>query len=155
MNVKSILDLKGDFVLTIVPEATIEEASEMLAENHIGAVVVTNQAGQIAGILSERDIAVSLPQYGGALGETKVSEIMTCDVVFCTTETTVQEVLNIMVGNGIRHLPVVEQDKLIGVVSLRDVVGNWLGSISRDDQVGGEGQEPPMDSFSAGHSSAA
>jgi len=155
MNVKSILDLKGDFVLTIVPEATIEEASEMLAENHIGAVVVTNQAGQIAGILSERDIAVSLPQYGGALGETKVSEIMTCDVVFCTTETTVQEVLNIMVGNGIRHLPVVEQDKLIGVVSLRDVVGNWLGSISRDDQVCGEGQEPPMDSFSAGHSSAA
>lgn len=155
MNVKSILDLKGDFVLTIVPEATIEEASEMLAENHIGAVVVTNQAGQIAGILSERDIAVSLPQYGGALGETKVSEIMTCDVVFCTTETTVQEVLNIMVGNGIRHLPVVEQDKLIGVVSLRDVVGNWLGSISRDDQVGGEGQEPPMDPFSAGHSSAA
>ena len=155
MNVKSILDLKGDFVLTIVPEATIEEASEMLAENHIGAVVVTNQAGQIAGILSERDIAVSLPQYGGALGETKVSEIMTCDVVFCTTETTVQEVLNIMVGNGIRHLPVVEKDKLIGVVSLRDVVGNWLGSIPRDDRVGGEGQEPPMDPFSAGHSSAA
>jgi CBS domain-containing protein len=155
MDVKSILDLKGDFVLTIVPEATIEEASEMLAENHIGAVVVTNDAGHIAGILSERDIAVALPQYGGALGETKVSEIMTCDVVFCTTETTVQEVLNIMVGNGIRHLPVVEKDKLIGVVSLRDVVGNWLGSISGDDQNAGDAQEPPMDPFSTGHSSAA
>jgi len=155
MDVKSILDLKGDFVLTIVPEATIEEASEMLAENHIGAVVVTNDAGHIAGILSERDIAVALPQYGGALGETKVSEIMTCDVVYCTTETTVQEVLNIMVGNGIRHLPVVDQDKLIGVVSLRDVVGNWLGAISGDDQIGGDGQEQPLGPFSAGHSSAA
>jgi len=138
-----------------VPEATIEEASEMLAENHIGAVVVTNDAGHIAGILSKRDIAVVMPQYGGALGETKVSEIMTCDVVFCTTETTVQEVLNIMVGNGIRHLPVVEQDKLIGVVSLRDVVGNWLGSISGGDENAGEGQEPPLVPFSAGHSWAA
>ena len=127
----------------------------MLAENHIGAVVVTNDAGHIAGILAEHDIAVALPQYGGALGETKVSEIMTCDVVFCTTETTVQEVLNIMVGNGIRHLPDVEKDKLIGVVSLRDVVGNWLGAISPDGQNAAGGQEPPLDPFSAGHSSAA
>ena len=67
MDVKSILGLKGDYVLTILPGATIEEASEMLAENHIGAVVVTNEAGQIAGILSERDIAVALPQYGGSV----------------------------------------------------------------------------------------
>lgn len=150
MNVKSILDLKGDFVLTILPEATIDEASETLAENHIGAVVVTDAAGQIAGILSERDIAVALPQYGGALGETRVSEIMTHDVVFCTTETTVTEVLNIMVSNGIRHLPVVEKDKLMGVISLRDVVGNWLGAITEggDDKL-------PIDPLSAGHSSAA
>lgn len=127
----------------------------MLSENHIGAVVVSNDAGRIAGILSERDIAVALPQYGGALGETKVSEIMTCDVVFCTTEITVQEVLNIMVGNGIRHLPAVQKDKLIGVVSLRDVVGNWLGAISTGVQNAAGGQEPPLDPFSAGYSSAA
>lgn len=150
MNVKSILELKGDFVLTILPQATVEEASETLAENHIGAVVVTDAAGQIAGILSERDIAVAVPQYGGALGETKVSDIMTHDVVFCTTETTVTEVLNIMVSNGIRHLPVVEQDKLMGVISLRDVVGNWLGAITA-----GSDEEMPIDPLSAGHSSAA
>lgn len=155
MNVKSILDLKGDFVLTIPVEATIEEASEMMGENHIGAVVVTNEAGHIAGILSERDIAVAVPQYGGALGETKAFEIMTHDVVFCTTETTVKEVLDIMLSNGIRHLPVVEKDKLIGVISLRDVVGNWLGAI--DDQVGnGERpMDPPMDPMPTGHISAA
>ena len=151
VNVKSILDLKGDFVLTIPPEATIDEASEMLAENHIGAVVVTNEAGQIAGILSERDIAVSLPQYGGALGETKVSAVMTHDVVFCTSQTTVKEVLDIMVSNGIRHLPVVERDRLIGVISLRDVVGNWLGAISPED----EDRERPIDPLATGHSSAA
>lgn len=150
MNVKSILDLKGDFVLTILPEATIEEASKTLAENHIGAVVVTDAAGQISGILSERDIAVAVPQYGGALGETKVSEVMTHDVVFCTTETTITEVLNIMVSNGIRHLPVVEKDKLMGVISLRDVVGNWLGAITE-----GAEDKLPIDPLSAGHSSAA
>lgn len=151
MNVQGILELKGDFVLTIQPEATIEEASETLAENHIGAIVVTNEAGQIAGILSERDIAVAVPQYGGALGETQISEVMTHDVVFCTTETTVSEVLNIMVSNGIRHLPVVEKDQLKGVISLRDVVGNWLGAIME----GANDEERPIDPLSAGQSSAA
>lgn len=155
MDVKGILDLKGDFVLTIPPEASIEEAAEMLAENHIGAIVVTNEAGQIAGILSERDIAVALPKYGSGLGETKVLKIMTADVVFCTTQTTVHEVLNIMVSNGIRHLPVVERDKLMGVISLRDVVGNWLGAITGGDIGGAADGEPPLDPFSAGHSTAA
>lgn len=151
MNVQGILELKGDFVLTIQPDATIEEASETLAENHIGAIVVTTEAGQIAGILSERDIAVAVPQYGGALGETQISEVMTHDVVFCTTETTVSEVLNIMVSNGIRHLPVVEKDQLKGVISLRDVVGNWLGAITD----GADSEERPIDPLSAGQSSAA
>lgn len=155
MDVKGILDLKGDFVLTITPEATIDEAAEMLAENHIGAIVVTNDAGQIAGILSERDIAVALPKFGAGLGGTKISEIMTADVVFCTTETTVKEVLNIMVSHGIRHLPVVEMDKLMGVISLRDVVGNWLGAITGGEMGGTAGETAPIDPLAAGRSTAA
>jgi CBS domain-containing protein len=155
MDVKGILDLKGYFVLTIPPEATVEEASEMLAENHIGAIVVTNEAGQIAGILSERDIAVALPKYGAGLGDTKVSAIMTADVVFCTTLTTVEEVLNIMVSNGIRHLPVVEKDKLTGVISLRDVVGNWLSAISGDDMGRALDEGAPIDPLASGRSAVA
>ena len=100
MNVEEFLDLKGDFVLTIQPEATIGEAAAVLAKNHIGAIVVTNAAGAITGILSERDVAVSLPRYGAAPGDTKVSETMTADVVTCNTETTVK-------------LPVVQSDALI------------------------------------------
>ena len=144
MDVKAILDLKGDFVITIPPEATIDEAAEILAENYFGAIVVADGAGQIAGILSERDIAVALPRYGGELGETKVSEIMTSDVLFCSKETTAKQVLDIMVTNGIRHLPVVENDQLKGVISLRDVVGNSLGA-NTNGEIGGESGAKPHD----------
>jgi CBS domain-containing protein len=144
MDVYAILDLKGDFVITIPPEATIDEAAEILAENYIGAIVVSDGAGQIAGILSDRDIAVALPRYGGELGETKVSEIKTSDMLFCTKETTVKQVLDIMVTNGIRRLPVVEIDQLKGVISLRDVVGNWLGAIT-NGEIGGETDAKPHD----------
>lgn len=153
MNVKEILDLKGNFVLTIGPDATVGEAAAVLAENHIGAIVVTDAAGGIAGILSERDVAVSLPKYGAALGDTKISEIMTADVVACNTETTVKQVLDIMVSNGIRHLPVVESDTLKGVVSLRDVVGNWFGAITADPVE--DLDECPLDPFERNQNSAA
>lgn len=128
MDVRAILELKGDFVLTIGPEATILDASRLLHENYIGAVVVVDETGRIAGILSERDIAVSLPQFGPALGETRVDAIMTRRVVSCAADMTVPEVLDIMVSNGIRHLPVVDGARLVGVISLRDVVGNWVGT---------------------------
>tara|TARA_R110002072_G_scaffold67031_8_gene164706 strand:+ start:2762 stop:3223 length:462 start_codon:yes stop_codon:yes gene_type:complete len=153
MNVQEILDLKGNFVLTIRPEATVSEAAGVLAKNHIGAIVVIDAAGGIAGILSERDVAVSLPDYGAALGETHVSEIMTADVVACDTATTVKQVLDIMVSNGIRHLPVVENDELKGVVSLRDVVGNWLGAITGDPVE--DLDEIPLDPFETGRITAA
>jgi CBS domain-containing protein len=153
MNVREILQLKGDFVLTIAPDATVGEAANVLAENHIGAIVVTDAAGATAGILSERDVAVSLPKFGASLGDTKVAEIMTADVVSCDTETTVKQVLDIMVSNGIRHLPVIESGRLKGVVSLRDVVGNWLGAISGDPV--SDIDEPPLDPFSVGRHTAA
>ena len=120
MDVKNIIDMKRDVALTTVPGATIDEASKMLRENYIGAIVVADDAGRVAGILSERDIAVALPQYGGALGETLVSEVMTEDVIFCVPEMTVKQVLDLMVTNGIRHLPVLDGEKLSGVISLRN-----------------------------------
>lgn len=153
MNVQEILDLKGNFVLTITPDATVGEAAAVLAENHIGAMVVTDNDSGIAGILSERDVAVSLPKYGAALGDTKVSEIMTADVIACNTETTVKQVLDIMVSNGIRHLPVVERDVLKGLVSLRDVVGNWLGAITGDPVE--DLDERPLDPFAPSQNTAA
>ena len=153
MNVQEILDLKGDFVLTTTPGATVADAAAVLADNHIGAMVVTGDDGGILGIVSERDVAVSLPKYGAARGETKVSAIMTADVIACNTETTVKQVLDIMVGNGIRHLPVVEGGVLKGVVSLRDVVGNWLGAITGDPVE--DVDAVPLDPFAPGQTTAA
>lgn len=137
MDVRAILDLKGDFVVTVRPDATILDASRLLHQNYVGAIVVVDDAGCIAGILSERDIAVSLPQFGPALGETRVAAIMTRRVVSCSADMTVPEVIDIMVSNGIRHLPVVDGVRLAGVISLRDVVGNWVGTF----MTGGTGAE--------------
>jgi CBS domain-containing protein len=133
MDVTSILKMKGADVLTIVPDATVAEACTVLRDNYIGAVVVVDADGGIAGILSERDVAVALPNIGGDLGATPVSEIMTADVITCTPDITVQGVLDIMVANGIRHLPVEDGGRLVGVVSLRDMVANWFGAIPGAD----------------------
>lgn len=130
MDVQSILKMKGADVLTIGETASVNDAAVLLRENHIGAVIVTDEHGKIGGILSERDIAISLPEFGAALGDAPVGQIMTSDVITCTLSVTFQEVLDIMVANGIRHLPVVDDETLIGIISLRDVVGNWFGAIA-------------------------
>ena len=98
-------------------------------------------------------VRVSLPTFGASLGEVKVSEIMTADVVSCDTGTTVKQVLDIMVSNGIRHLPVIEGERLKGVVSLRDVVGNWLGAITGDPV--SDLDKAPLDLSSLGRNTAA
>ena len=124
---------------------TIGEAAAVLAKNYIGAIVVTDAAGAISGILSEGDVAVSLPRFSAARGDTKVSEIMTADVVICNTETTLKQVLDIMISNGIRHLSVVESAAFKGGVSIRDVVGNWVGAIMGDPVE--DIDECPLDPF--------
>jgi CBS domain-containing protein len=130
MNVKSILDLKGSDVLTLAPNDTVQSAANVLRQNYIGAVVIVGDDGGIAGILSERDIAVALPDLGAGLGDAPVSQIMTSDVITCSADMMLTQVLDVMVSNGIRHLPVIENGKLKGVISLRDVVSNSLEAIS-------------------------
>ena len=129
MDVKSMLDVKGRDVLTIGPDAAVKDAAIVLRDNHIGAVIVVDGDGRLAGILSERDIVVSLPRCGAGLGDVPVSEVMTADVITCNLSVTVQQVLDVMVAHGFRHLPVVEDGTLRGVISLRDVVGNFFGAI--------------------------
>lgn len=133
MDVTSILNMKGADVLTIAPDASVAEACGVLRDNYVGAVVVVDAEGGVAGILSERDVAVALPELGSGLGTTPVSEIMTADVITCAPDITVQGVLDIMVANGIRHLPVEDGGRLVGVVSLRDMVANWFGAIPGAD----------------------
>lgn len=129
MDVQSILEFKGGDVLTIGPGASVRDAAQVLRDNYIGAVIVVDGDGALAGILSERDIAISLPAHGGGLADARVSDIMTADVVTCDLSVTVQQVLDLMISHGFRHLPVVEDGNLVGVISLRDIVCNWFGAL--------------------------
>ena len=130
MNVETILTGKGRDVLTIAPDATIADAVRMLEERGVGAVVVSTDGKAVNGILSERDIVHGLAKHGGALLDRRVEELMTSDVETCTGGDTDREVLALMTERRFRHLPVVEDGALAGIVSIGDVVKSRLDGIA-------------------------
>ena len=133
MTVKAILSRKGNDVITIEPTVTVSAAVNILAEHRIGALVVVAGADeQVAGILSERDIVRALAQRGpGALQEA-VGQVMTRRVVTCTESDTVAALMERMTQGKFRHLPVVERGKLVGLVSIGDVVKHRLGEMEHE-----------------------
>ncbi|KQQ88148.1 CBS domain-containing protein [Aureimonas sp. Leaf324] len=122
MTVRRILEIKGREVVTIDPATTLAEAVKTLAERRIGVLVVTGSGGDLQGILSERDV-VRLVAGGGmdALSGT-VGEVMTREVTTAGEDTTVDEAMEIMTRRRFRHLPVCEGGRLVGIVSIGDVV---------------------------------
>ena len=129
MNVHAILRSKGKSVVTIHPDATVERAVGVLRQRGIGALVVSGDGENVAGILSERDIVEALVHYGSELLAVSVAEVMTCPVVTCEPEDSVAELMAEMTSRRIRHLPVVEDGRLIGIVSIGDLVKNRLDQI--------------------------
>jgi CBS domain-containing protein len=122
MHVKAILDEKGRNVLTIRPDATLQDAARTLNENRIGALVVLGLNEQIKGILSERDIINAVAKGGSdALGKT-VSTVMTSNVHRCGEDTTLDALMSLMSEKRCRHIPVELNGKLAGMVSIGDVV---------------------------------
>jgi CBS domain-containing protein len=122
MTVKAILSHKGGDVVTIAPTAQLADAVKLLAERRIGAIVVTGPADRVAGILSERDIVRVLAQRGPAVLDEQVASVMTRKVVTCESAETITAIMERMTAHRFRHLPVVEQNKLIGIISIGDVV---------------------------------
>ena len=122
MQVENILQSKGRAVHTLPTDATIAEAVELLNGRKIGAVVVTTDKGKVAGILSERDVVRHLGKDWSALASRPVSEVMTKDVVTMSRRATVAEVMERMTERRIRHLPIVDNGELVGIVSIGDVV---------------------------------
>ena len=121
MTVRAILDTKGHEVECIQPGANLSAAVKTLGEKRIGAVLVTN-LGRIEGILSERDIVRVLGERGAAVLEEPVSNVMTRKVVSCRQSDTVSAIMEMMTLGKFRHLPVVEDGKLAGLISIGDVV---------------------------------
>ncbi len=120
-SVGDILKEKGRDVWTLGPQATVFDALALMAERNVGAVLVM-ESGRLAGIISERDCARKLDIKGRSSSSTLVSEIMTGTVVYVHPEQTLEECMGLMTSRRIRHLPVLEGDTLVGVVSIGDVV---------------------------------
>ncbi|MBX6321637.1 MAG: CBS domain-containing protein [Rhodospirillaceae bacterium] len=122
MHVKAILESKGREVVTARPDETVAAAAERLSSRRIGAVVVLDERGLPAGILSERDIVAGLARHGEAVTRMTVGELMSRPVRSCRPHDTVDGVMQVMTNRRVRHLPVLDDGRLVGIVSIGDVV---------------------------------
>jgi CBS domain-containing protein len=134
MTVRAILSLKGRDVVTIKPTASLVTAAKVLAERRIGALVVTDTAERVAGILSERDIVRALAERGPDALHESLDQAMTRRVVTCTEAMTVSEVMERMTTGKFRHLPVVKLGRLVGIVSIGDVVKYRLATMQHESE---------------------
>ncbi len=119
--VKQLLDAKGHHVWTIGPDASVYEAIKMMAEKEVGALVVAD-AGRPVGIISERDYARKVILQGRSSQATAVKDIMTTAVICAHLDQTVEECMAVMTERRIRHLPVVEREEVVGMISIGDLV---------------------------------
>ncbi|UGT68395.1 CBS domain-containing protein [Nocardia gipuzkoensis] len=134
MRISEILRRKGSDVATVAPDTTVRTLLATLAERNIGAVVVSPDGGTIAGIVSERDVVRSLHARGADLLDTPVSAIMTAEVRTCALDDRVDGLRRIMTDHRIRHLPVVHEGRLVGIVSIGDVVKSAISELATERQ---------------------
>ena len=132
MTVKAILSAKGGNVVTIEPNTNVLAAAKLLAERRIGALVVTGPDHRVVGIVSERDIVQRLAERGPAALELPLTDVMTRKVMICNPADTISSVMERMTEGKFRHLPVVEQGRLTGIVSIGDVVKHRLQEMERE-----------------------
>ncbi len=132
MLVETILATKGSEVTTAGAADTVSQAVTRLEANGIGALVIVNEAGGPIGILSERDIARGVTRYGAGLPDTPIASLMTRDLVTCKPDDTISDIMSIMSDRRIRHVPVMRDGRLAGIISIGDVVKVRLGEIEQE-----------------------
>jgi CBS domain-containing protein len=132
MTVKAILAAKGGDVVTIEPNTAIFAACKVMAERRIGALVVTGADRRVIGIVSERDIVQRLAVAGPAMLDLPLSEVMTRKVMTCHPTDTISSVMEQMTQGKFRHLPVIDHGKLVGIISIGDVVKHRLEEMERE-----------------------
>lgn len=123
-TISEILCHKGNNVWSISPDETVFDAIELMAEKNIGALLVI-EANRLVGILTERDYTRKVALKGKSSKQTAVREILTGDVIHATPDHTIEECMRLMTEHRVRHLPVLEADRIVGVVSIGDLV-NWI-----------------------------
>ena len=134
MTVARILNDKGRDVFTTQPHRTLKEVVELLAAKGVGAVVVSDASHSVLGILSERDVVRVMARHGAAALEDPVSRHMTPKVITVTPEDTIDHVMQTMTAGRFRHVPVVEGGRLIGIISIGDVVKRHVNALDSERQ---------------------
>lgn len=132
MRVAQILKAKGHKVVTTRLDVTIAELVRTLTLERIGAAVVTGDEGTVVGIISERDIVHGLSERGADLLNMRVEELMTRTVVTCRPEQSLEDIMREMTSSRIRHLPVLQDGEMVGIVSIGDVVKNRLEELEKE-----------------------
>ena len=134
MTIESILRRKGTNVTTITPEASIKRAADWLCAKNIGALVVTSE-DTVLGLISEREIVHAFSRFGEAAGSMSVKEIMQYGVPTVSPDESVNRVMNLMTHHRVRHMPVLRDGKLAGIVSIGDVVKHRLEDLELEANV--------------------
>jgi CBS domain-containing protein len=132
MLVSQILRSKPAGVITIAPEATLREAAELLADRRVGALIVSADGRKVGGIISERDLVRELGKRGPGCLEDEVKSVMTRQIYGCKPDDLADQVLRTMTDRRFRHMPVMEGDEMIGLISIGDVVAARLSELEHE-----------------------
>jgi CBS domain-containing protein len=132
MRISDLLRQKGNLVIAVKPDQTVTELLDLLAEHGVGALVVSSDGVQLEGIVSERDVVRKLQRFGPSLLDSPVSAIMTAQVNTCPPDTDLDELMRIMTQGRFRHVPVVEDGALVGIVSIGDVVKHRIDELQEE-----------------------
>lgn len=134
MKIKDVLASKSQEVLTIKRSKTTHEAIQMLVGNNIGALLVLDEDGKLEGIISERDILRESAERDKMLRTTKISQVMTKNVIIGLPEDDIDYTMGVMTKNRIRHMPIMESEKVVGIISLGDIVNAQLDEREYDNR---------------------
>lgn len=132
MNVKAILAAKGGDIFSIEPTADLAAAAKLLSTHRIGAIIIRGAGGRLAGILSERDIVRAVSEHGVDALSVSVGQMMTRNVMTCGENDSLAELMERMTSGKFRHMPVLRDGQLIGVISIGDVVKQRVEEIEHD-----------------------
>ena len=132
MNIFQILKAKGRAVATARPDSTVSEIIIKLAQKKIGAIVIVGDNGEVVGILSERDVIRRLAERGDAALKEPVSQSMTSSVISCQETSTLEEMMELMTQGRFRHVPVIEDGALVGIVSIGDIVKHHIAEVEME-----------------------
>ncbi|MEO1205822.1 MAG: CBS domain-containing protein [Pseudomonadota bacterium] len=132
MNISTILKAKGGTVTTALATSTLQSIAERLAAEKIGAIVICDDNGAVIGIMSERDLVRAIAEGGPSTLSKPASAVMTKTVTTCTLDHSIDELMALMTTGRFRHVPVMDNDRLVGIVSIGDVVKNHIAEVEME-----------------------